>query len=91
MFISECITVTEFMNHNAVRRIAPATPGLLIREQVQRKNVALIRVSETHIFWFCINNSCPRKRQDQGDQCRSPGFYFDLDLIFKETFKFQCW
>ena len=27
-------------------------------------------------------------KQDQGDQCRSPGFYFDFDLIFKETFKF---
>ena len=26
--------------------------------------------------------------QDQGDQCRSPGFYFYLDLIFKETFRF---
>ena len=27
-------------------------------------------------------------QQDQGDQCRSPGFYFDLDFIFKETFRF---
>ena len=25
-------------------------------------------------------------KQDQGDQCQSPGFYFDFDLIFKETF-----
>ena len=27
-------------------------------------------------------------KQDQGDQCRSPGFNFDLDWIFKETFRF---
>ena len=34
---------------------------------------------------FCSNYLM---EQDQGDQCRSPGFYFDIDLIFKETFKF---
>ena len=28
------------------------------------------------------------RKQDQGDQCQSPGFYFDLDWIFKETFRF---
>ena len=27
-------------------------------------------------------------KKDQGDQCQSPGFYFNLDLIFMETFKF---
>ena len=25
-----------------------------------------------------------KDKQDQGDLCRSPGFYFELDFIFKK-------
>ena len=35
-----------------------------------------------------LASSLYQSKQDQGDQCQSPGFYCYLDLIVKETFRF---
>ena len=71
MLLKDFQFIEQDMDDNAIKN----TPKGIYSKEIKKKvNAGALK------YFIQI------KEQDQGDQCRSPGFYFYLDLNFYEIF-----